>query len=141
MTPNSPQEALAGGQDTQGPNGPQRPERVRCNAHIVPCPVCSLLFTKRHPEQKYCCDSCRNRAFRLRNPRPSEMSGKRPPQSRERRAGQSIRCPKCGSAENAVEDTRGCDGYVWRKRSCWGCGHEFPTEEWPAGSPATERVG
>ena len=38
-------------------------------------------------------------------------------------------CPKCGSNQVAVVDTRRKDGTVWRRRGCRSCGNRFNTLE------------
>ena len=39
-----------------------------------------------------------------------------------------ILCPDCG-AETCVADSRGRDGYVWRRRKCLACGRLVTTDE------------
>jgi len=42
-----------------------------------------------------------------------------------------VRCGKCGSARNAVVDSRDAVGerYKYRKRRCLACGYRFETVE------------
>ena len=38
-------------------------------------------------------------------------------------------CPKCGSDQLTVVDTRRKNGTVWRRRGCISCGNRFNTVE------------
>ena len=38
-------------------------------------------------------------------------------------------CPKCGSDQLTVVDTRRKEGTVWRRRGCISCGNRFNTVE------------
>lgn len=38
-------------------------------------------------------------------------------------------CPKCGSDQLTVIDTRRKNGTVWRRRGCISCGNRFNTLE------------
>lgn len=44
--------------------------------------------------------------------------------------GRGIRCPKCGSPESLVYDSRKMKNFsVMRRRECKACGFRFTTEE------------
>lgn len=40
-----------------------------------------------------------------------------------------MKCPKCGSDNTAVKDSRQKGGKTWRRRNCLACGHLFSTYE------------
>lgn len=48
-----------------------------------------------------------------------------------------MKCPKCGSSQQSVIDTRsGGDTVIRRKRQCTACGNRWNTLEGVAGSPS-----
>lgn len=48
----------------------------------------------------------------------------------ESRSSNNFRCPKCGAAAGSdVKDSRGCETWIRRRRSCNACGHRFTTRE------------
>lgn len=40
-----------------------------------------------------------------------------------------MKCPKCGSEQNYVTDSRSVDGIQLRRRKCCGCGYIYKTQE------------
>lgn len=38
-------------------------------------------------------------------------------------------CPKCGSWQNTIYDSRREEDHVWRRRECFHCKHRFSTVE------------
>ena len=50
-----------------------------------------------------------------------------------------IVCPTC-ETETTVSDSRGRDGYVWRRRRCLNCGEKFTTVERIVGTAPPSQV-